>query len=110
MRMIFWSGLVRLVAFTVLLVLNTGASFAQDFPTKPVRLVVPNPVGSVADIIARLLVPDMAKDLGQPVVVEPKPGGDQLIGALYVAKQAPADGYTAAVLLIPGLASIPALV
>lgn len=74
-------------------VLAPGASAStSDFPTKPVRIVVPFAPGGGADSIARFLGMEMGKDLGQPVVVENKPGAGTLIGTNTVAKSAP-DGY-----------------
>jgi len=66
---------------------------AQDYPTKPVTLVVPFPPGGTTDLVARALGESLAKGLGQPVLVESKPGGGTTIGADYVAK-AKNDGYT----------------
>ena len=73
-----------------------GVNFAaaQDFPTRPIRLIVPNSPGSYPDLVARIMGPDMSQILGQPVVVENKTGADGIIGFEYVAKQVPADGYT----------------
>ena len=66
------------------------AAHAQDYPSKPVRLIVADGPGSVADVRARQIA---ARMLGQTVVVENKPGGSMTIGAESAAV-APADGYT----------------
>ena len=66
---------------------------AEDFPTRPIRLVVPYPPGGTTDIMARVLQEPMAKFLGQPVIVENKPGVAGMIGTLEVAR-GKADGYT----------------
>jgi tripartite-type tricarboxylate transporter receptor subunit TctC len=68
-------------------------SFAQEFPAKPVRLVVGYSAGGPTDVIARIVAQDMAASLGQGVVVENKTGANGLIGTMEV-KKAPADGYT----------------
>ena len=72
--------------------LAAGAS-AQTFPAKPVKLVVPFTAGSGTDIIARTVGDAMSKSMGQPVVIENKPGAGGTIGAAQVAKSDP-DGYT----------------
>ena len=69
-----------------------GAS-AQVFPSHALRIVVPFPAGGGTDLVARTLAEGMSRDLGQPVIVENKPGGGTVIGSDAVAK-APADGYT----------------
>lgn len=66
---------------------------AQDFPARPVRLVVPYPPGGANDIIARLLSPKMSEQLGQNVVVDNRGGGNTIIGSEIVAKAVP-NGYT----------------
>ena len=80
---------------------------AQPYPTKLIRFVVPNSAGALLDIVARILTPDMAKFLGQPVIVENKPGADNIIGLEYVARQMPADGYTVTFMTVSGLATLP---
>ena len=94
----------------VALATSIGAVSAQDYPNKPRRLVVASSPGSVADVIARVLGTEMSKDLGQSFVVETKPGANQIIGIEYLAKQMPADGYTAAVLTVDALALLPVTV
>jgi tripartite-type tricarboxylate transporter receptor subunit TctC len=77
------------------LVFSTGAAWAQtgSWPTRPVRIVANLPPGGSNDLLARLLAERLQPALGQPVIVENKPGASGNIGADYVAKQ-PADGYT----------------
>jgi len=69
-------------------------AFAQDsYPTRPIKLVVPYTAGGGVDTIARLVGERMSKTLGQPVIVDNKPGASGMVGAAAVAK-APPDGYT----------------
>ncbi len=68
-------------------------ALAQAWPTQPVKLVVTFPPGGSSDIVARLVAPLLSEKLGQPVVVENKPGAASTIGAAAVAT-APADGHT----------------
>jgi len=66
---------------------------AQDYPNKPIRIVVGYSAGGGNDIIVRVMLPELTKGLGQPVIVENKPGAQSIIAADLVAKSAP-DGYT----------------
>jgi tripartite-type tricarboxylate transporter receptor subunit TctC len=70
-----------------------AASAAADYPVKPVHIVVPNPAGGTVDIVARAVAQGMGPSLGQPVVIDVKPGGNNVIGSEAVARAAP-DGYT----------------
>src|SRR5947207_12995305 len=80
---------------TILAVLLAAAlpAAAQDYPAKPIRITVGDAAGGGNDIIVRVMQPEMTKGLGQPVVVENKPGAQSIIAAETVAKSAP-DGYT----------------
>jgi tripartite-type tricarboxylate transporter receptor subunit TctC len=66
---------------------------AKDYPNRAIHIVVPFPAGGPADIASRLLGQKMSEDWGQPVIVDNRPGGNTVIGAVQVAKAAP-DGYT----------------
>ena len=82
-----------LLAFTLSLVALTETAWAQSYPSKPVTVVVPFAAGSTTDVIARLLAPVMPEILGQPIIIDNRPGAAGTIGTGVVAR-APADGYT----------------
>ncbi len=83
----------RRLALAVSCLLMVGVVMAQDFPVKPVRMVVPFAAGTTTDIVARAVAEGMARQLGQTVVVENRAGAGGGIGSDLVAKS-PADGYT----------------
>jgi len=80
------------VTVTILLVWSVLAH-AQTYPSKPIRLIVPFPPAETMDVMSRLIGPKMSERLGQPVVIENRPGASGMLGLDLVAKSAP-DGYT----------------
>jgi tripartite-type tricarboxylate transporter receptor subunit TctC len=87
-KTIRWWSLVSVVVFA----LSSSAS-GQDYPTKPIRMVVPYPAGGVVDFVARQIGQKMADSMGQPVVVENRVGAGGTIATEATAKSTP-DGYT----------------
>ena len=81
------------VALTFLAMTSVAHAQTAAYPTRPIRLIVPFAPGGAADQMARMISEPMAKELGQPIVVENKPGGGATVGAALVASAAP-DGYT----------------
>ena len=77
----------------LLFLLFASTASAQSWPTKPIRYIVPFPPGAFNDTLARTLAADLPKTLGQPVIVENRPGGNTIIGTEMAAKSPP-DGYT----------------
>jgi tripartite-type tricarboxylate transporter receptor subunit TctC len=86
------SGIVRLAALAVGLSFATLAG-AQSYPERPIRLLVPFPPGGGANVVARLVAQSMSASLGQPVVVENRPGSNGNLAGDVLARAAP-DGYT----------------
>jgi tripartite-type tricarboxylate transporter receptor subunit TctC len=97
---------LKLLAIAALAALALPA--AAQFPDRPIRIVCPMPPGSAADALTRILATRMSETLGQPVVVDNKPGADGAIAAEFVAKAAP-DGYTLFLGTNSPLAAVPAL-
>src|SRR5688500_12039299 len=83
---------MRLASFVVS-VLFAQAALAQSFPSKPLRAIVPFPPGGSVDAVMRFLAPQISESVGQPVLVENRPGGATFIGMSACAKSPP-DGYT----------------
>jgi len=88
----------RLIA--VALFAATGfANAQQNYPSRPIRMIVPYAPGGTTDIVARLIGPKLTESLGQPVVVDNRPGGNTIIGTSALAKAQP-DGYTIMIMVI----------
>ena len=73
--------------------LFSGIATAQSYPTRPIRWIVPYPPGGITDSVARIVTQKMQESLGQPVLIENRPGANSILGADLAAKAAP-DGYT----------------
>lgn len=96
----------RSAVFFATLLFAVGA--AAQYPTRPIRIVIPFGAGSSTDAVMRVLSPALAAALGQPVVIEPRPGADGAVSAIEVARSAP-DGYTLGIGSGGPLAAVPAL-
>jgi len=99
--------LLCLALGAMLLLGGTGGTFAQGFPDRPIRLVVSFAAGGGSDVLTRAIGQRLSERLGQPVVVENRPGGNTIIGTEYVARSAP-DGYTLGIAATP-IAANPSL-
>ncbi|MEJ8846638.1 tripartite tricarboxylate transporter substrate binding protein [Variovorax rhizosphaerae] len=86
-------SLFKLVTLSAALVVAPTMASAQDYPTRPIKIIVPAPPGGAIDTIARVVGEKLTHSLGQPVVVENKPGASNNLGTDALAKSPP-DGYT----------------
>jgi tripartite-type tricarboxylate transporter receptor subunit TctC len=101
--------LVRIISIVLaLLGFAAGPAAAQDYPTRPIRILVPYAPGGISDIAARIVGAKLSEAWGQQVVVENKPGGNGFIAVGYTARSAP-DGYTLVMVTTGDVAINPAL-
>ena len=100
-------ALVAICSFATLSLTSIAAS-AEDYPTRPIRLIVGFPPGGINDIVARIVAQSLSESLGQSVVVENRAGAGGTIGANVVAKAEP-DGYTLLLASVSNLAMAPSL-
>lgn len=80
-------------ALLLLATLVAVPAFAQDYPSRPIKIIVPYPPGGTTDILSRIIGDKLSQSLKQPVIVDNRPGGNSIIATSAVAKAAP-DGYT----------------
>ena len=98
---------LQLAAAAATLAFAAANASAQAFPNKPIRWIVPYAAGGPADIIARAMQPKLQENLGQPVIIDNRPGGNSNIGHEMVAKSAP-DGYNI-LYVVPNVVTNPLL-
>jgi len=93
MKNLWTGGAIGALCASTSMLLAAAPALSQGYPTKPVRLIVPYSAGGATDIVARILAQKLPEFLGQPVVIDNRPGAGGLIGTDTVAKASP-DGYT----------------
>src|SRR5690348_992856 len=103
MKKSFKSYICEIFFFGATFLMGVPSALAQDYPTKPIRLVVPFPPGGGTDFMARVIMQKVGEGLGGTVVVENRGGAGSSIGTDIVAKS-PADGYT--LLIVSGAHAI----
>ena len=97
-----------LLAPLLVAMLSQAGHVAAQYPTRPIRIVIPFGAGSATDAVMRVLAPHVSERIGQPILIDPKPGADGAVSASEVARAAP-DGYTLGVGSGGPLAAVPAL-
>jgi tripartite-type tricarboxylate transporter receptor subunit TctC len=100
---------MRRVAFAIAALMWATTAFAQDYPSRPIRIIVPTPAGGPVDVMARVLANALPPVLGQNVFIENKPGAGNTIGSRQAAAADP-DGYTLMVSAASGLIMSPMIV
>ena len=83
---------MRRIAFAALAI-AAGLAHAQDYPNKPIRMIVPYPPGGGTDVVARIVNEKLSQELGQPIVIDNRGGAGGSVGTEIASKAAP-DGYT----------------
>jgi len=102
------AAFLRIASLAIAVIASCGIASAQDYPNRPVRLIVAFAPGGATDFTARIIADRVQSILGQPIAVENKPGANGAIGAEYVAKSDP-DGYTLFFTTVGAVAINPAL-
>ena len=93
MTPIAWAAIKALFSATLVSTVLGGSVLAQTYPSKPIRWVVPSTPGDGSDITGRIIAERLSRELGQPVVIDNKPGAGGVLGTEAAARSAP-DGYT----------------
>ena len=101
------SGLLRACLLLGVMLALSSAAQAQDYPTRTIKIIVPTGAGGITDILARLVGKSLSEQLGQPVIIDNRPGAGGTIGTRAVAQAEP-DGYTL-LMVFPSHAANPAL-
>ena len=96
------------IALLIASLLLSAAATAQPYPNKPIRVIVPFGPGSSTDVITRILTQSVSTSIGQPFIIDNKPGGDGAVAGIEAAKAAP-DGYTIFIGSGSPIAAVPAL-